>query len=194
MWPRVRQWQVLVDGGGGGGGGGGKSSGSWREVEEVDVLEPPVSDEGVTSPVVGIGCTRVISLDEYRNHQLEVGGQQSARVATLVSDDGGEFAPLIPDKRRAVLSGREAAGSLKQLMARPSEGKRHREEREEKQSKEVKRKRHRENRKCTKTRKSHSKWLSSVDRAALRAVLFPPRVQLVDCMPLAGPKQMLPDD
>ena len=169
-----------------------ESSGSWREVEEVDVLEPPVSDEGVTSPVVEIGCARVISLDEYRNQQLEVGGQQSARVATLVSDDGGELAPLIPDKRRVVLSG--TAGSLKQLMARPSGGKRHREERVEKQSKEVKRKRHRENRKCTKTRKSHSKWLSLVDRAALRAVLFPPRVQLVDCMPLTGPKQMLPDD
>ena len=171
---------------------GAESSGSWREVEEVDVLEPPALDEGAASPVVEIGCARVISLNEYRSRRLEVVEQQSARVATFVSDDGGELAPVIPDKRRVVLSEREAAGSLEQLMSRPSEGKRHREERVEKRSKEERRKKHKEDRKRTKTRRSHSKRLSSVNRAALRAVLFPPRVQLVDCMPLAAPK-MLPD-
>ena len=143
---------------------GAESSGSWREMEEVDVLEPPASDEGDASPVVGIRCTWVIGLDEYQSHQPEVVGQQSARVATLVADDGGELAP---DNRHVVLSEREAAGSLEQLMVRPSERKRHSEERVEKQNKEVKRKRHREDRKPTKTSKSHSKRLPSLSEVLL---------------------------
>ena len=163
---------------------GAESSGSWREVEEVDVLEPPASDKGDASPVVGIRCTWVIGLDEYQSHHPEVVGQESARVATLVLDDGGELAP---DNRPVVLSEREAAGSLEQLMVRPSEGKGHSEERVEEQSKEVKRKRHREDRKPTKTSKNHSKRLPSVDRAILRAALFPPLVQLGDCMPFFTP-------
>ena len=51
---------------------GAESSGSWRQVEEVDVFERPASDEGAASPVVEIGCTRVTSLAEYRSCQPEV--------------------------------------------------------------------------------------------------------------------------
>ena len=163
-----------------------ESSGSWREVEKIDILEPlavasmevearsPVTadDKGPEDP-----CAQVLSLEEYWGWFTE---KRQVGIATLVQDSARVLTPVVPaidlDTGRAVMSaqGDTRRVLLTEKMTGPSrssglgETKSHREERSGQKKK-------------TRKHKSRKRG-ASVSGAALQAVLSSPRVRLVDCL------------